>query len=83
MMEGRPRAAMIFPYRLAEANLRFGNLPKRRLDALRVRQVPQKGIRAVWRMFTFLGFCGAVRGPHERDSAYGHPRFLPAKASQP
>ena len=82
MMEGRPRAAMIFPYGLAEANLRFGNLPKRRLDALRVRQVPQKGIRALRRMFTFLEFCEAARGPRERDSAYGHPRFLLGKACQ-
>ncbi len=81
MMEGRPRAAMNFP--LEEGtNLRSGNLPKRRLADFRIRQVPQKGIRAVWRTFTFLGFCGAVRGPHERDSAYGLPRFLPAKASQ-
>ena len=75
MMEGRPRAAMIFPYGSAEANLRFGNLPKRRLDGLRVRQVPQKGIRALRRIFTFLEFCGAAHGPRERDSAYGHPRF--------
>ena len=75
MMEGRPRAAMIFPYGSAEANLRFGNLPKRRLDGLRVRQVPQKGIRALRRMFTFLEFCEAVHGPRERDSAYGRPRF--------
>ena len=75
MMEGRPKAAMIFPYELKETNLRFGNLPKRRLDALRVRQVPQKGIRALRRMFTFLEFCEAARGLRERDSAYGRPRF--------
>jgi len=66
---------MIFPYELAGANLRFGNLPKRRLDALRVRQVPQKGIRALGRIFTFLEFCGVIHGPRERDSAYVHPRF--------
>jgi len=71
---------MIFPYELKETNLRFGNLPKRRLGALRVRQVPQKGIRALGRSFTFLEFCEAARGPHERDSAYVHPRFLPGKA---
>jgi len=73
---------MIFPYELKETNLRFGNLPKRRLDGLRVRQVPQKGIRALRRMFTFLEFCEAVHGPHERDIAYGHPRFLLGKACQ-
>jgi hypothetical protein len=75
MMEGRPRAAMIFPYELKETNLRFGNLPKRRLDGFRIRQVPQKGIRALGRIFTFLEFCGAIHEPHERDSAYVHPRF--------
>jgi len=75
MMEGRPSAAMIFPLGLREANLRFGNLPKRRLDGFRIRQVPQKGIRALRRISTFLEFCEAIRGPHERDSAYVHPRF--------
>jgi hypothetical protein len=82
MMEGRPKAAIIYPYGLAESNLRFGNLPKRRLGVFRIRQVPQKGIRALRRMFTFLEFCEAAREPRERDSAYVHPGFLLGKACQ-
>jgi hypothetical protein len=71
---------MIFPYELKETNLRFGNLPKRRLDDFRIRQVLPKGIRALRRIFTFLEFCEAIRGLRERDIAYGHPRFSPGKA---